>query len=337
MDRQDTLYGREQYELQESQDGPLKSLAKRAEATVFSSIARLFNGIYPGRNDGPIIISGSPRGGTTWIAESIARMYGSARVLWEPLQDGNFEKQPLRLSKRPYIDESSADTRIDAFFERLLHGTMVNRHTLRLNKQPGHRWSLFRNQRLVIKFVRGNGVVGYLQRRFDLPKPLVIVRHPCAVVSSQLHMGQWEDHPYVADQLYEAFPRIRDVVDRSASLHERLAVTWAADVLNARLAGDDVQIIHYEDVVVNRLEALRPILREWGWDELHEEMERYLDRPSSSHKAWTQLQSTEAKLGRWKKDLNEDMITDILNVVHRMGVEEYGTNALPEFLTHSKS
>lgn len=309
-----------------------KNRVKKVEAALCRTTTGAFNRIYPERNRDPLIISGSPRGGTTWIAESIARMYGSTRVLWEPLQDGNWEKEACAFGKRPRVDEGNADERKDAFFERLLCGTMVNRHTLRLNKQPEHLWSLFRNQRLIIKFVRGNGVVAYLRRRFSLPKPLIVVRHPCAVVASQLHMGQWEDHPYVADELYEAFPQIRDVVDRNASLYERLAMTWAADVLNARNSGDDVQIIHYEDVVVRRLEALRAVLHEWGWDEVPQELDSYLDRPSSSHKAWTQLQSTEAKLSRWKKDLDNKTISDILRIVHGMGVESYGEEVVPKKL-----
>jgi len=304
-------------------------MAKSNAAAVLGAFSRIGDYLHPARNEDPLIISGSPRGGTTWIAESIAMMYGTSRVLWEPLQEGNHEKHKCGFSKRPYVDEKHCTAQEELFFEKLMSGRMINKHTLRLKKQPQHLLSLLKNQRLIIKFVRGNGVVAYLMRRYNLNKPLVIVRHPCAVVASQLHMGQWEDHPYIADYLFEVQPQIQSVIDRSAGLHERLAMTWAADVLNARVHSDSVHIVYYEDVVMDRGKALEPVLKDWGWPSLPDQINSYLERPSSSHKAWTTLNSRESKLARWKNDLDEGTVQEVLDIVKHMGIEDYSAEPIP--------
>src|SRR5699024_9146178 len=115
-----------------------------------------------------------PRGGTTWIAESVAHALGTNRLLWEPLQAGNPAKHGLGFSARPFIDEDSLADDQAHFFNSLLQARYANPHLLRLREQPSNVWSLFSGSRLVIKFVRGNGVVGCLSRKWQLPEPLVI-------------------------------------------------------------------------------------------------------------------------------------------------------------------
>lgn len=136
-----------------------------------------------GKQDGPILISGSPRGGTTWVAESIARLIDSNLILWEPLQRGNPELVKFN-SNRPVIcDVDELDNEQSAFFKKLLNIEMVNHHTMRIRNQTHNLSNLICYRKPLIKFTRGNGVVGPISRKYELNTPLIIVRHPCAVVA----------------------------------------------------------------------------------------------------------------------------------------------------------
>lgn len=160
------------------------SFSKIVTAPILSYLSKLGNIIQPQRNVKPILISGSPRGGTTWIAESIAKAIGSKRILWEPLQEGNIHKKGLNFGKRPFITDEIISERQRKFFDDLLEARFSNAHTVRLRENFGNAIQLLSSKRLVIKFVRGNGVLGWLAKEYKLPKPLVIIRHPCAVISS---------------------------------------------------------------------------------------------------------------------------------------------------------
>ncbi|MGM0498051.1 MAG: sulfotransferase [Bacteroidota bacterium] len=309
-----------------------KQLSKLKKASVppLRMLSKMGNFLHPARNNNPLIISGSPRSGTTWVAETIAEIYRSRRILWEPLQESNIDKKGFGFSKRPYIDESSAQTKIDDFFSSLLQAKQANPHLLRLRKYPLKQlFSLLQNQNLIIKFVRGNGVVGYLRRRFSIPVPLIIVRHPCAVIASQLNMGRWEDHPYIDNEFLRKKPTIQEHINYHAPLAQRLAMTWACDVLAAKENKENLHIVYYEDIVTNGPETLLPVFQSWGWSDTPKKLEKLLGRFSSTTHKWSSLDSNENKLTRWMKELDAGTIEEILRTVHSFGVSDYIDDPLP--------
>jgi hypothetical protein len=311
---------------------PKKSVVKRVTAPLLRALSYAGNTVYPVRNAAPIVISGSPRGGTTWLAETIAKAYQSERMLWEPLQDGNIAKDGLGLTKRPFIDEQTAAPEVESFFHSLLHAKQANAHLIRLRKYPKNMLTLVRNQRLFIKFVCGNGVVGYLRRRFGIPTPLVILRHPCAVVASQLRMGQWEDHPHIDPELLKRKPELADIIDHKAPLAERLAMTWVGDVLAAKENAADLHIVYYEDLVLTGAEALRPAFESWGWEELPASLHGIMGQPSSTTHDWADLESVEGKLGRWRNELEQISIERILHIAYYIEENDYNNDVLPKFM-----
>lgn len=291
----------------------------------------LGNAVNSHRNVRPIVISGSPRGGTTWVAESVARAFNSRRVIWEPLNPQNVSIKNLGFDQRPFVDKDSVSGGQYRFLKRLAFGKLINVYMFRLGTAVRKRelGKLLSNERLVIKFVRGNGVVGFLFRKFSIAKPLVIIRHPCAVVASQLKVG-FPDHPQVSQKVLERYPSIKDVLQDDAPLTERQAMTWAADVLAARMNRDDLHIVYYEDIVMDPKAALYDVFASWGVNpDADSNFESIFGLPSSTSKEWTDLTSTQAKLSRWQSQLNATTISRILAVASDMGVDDYDDNLLP--------
>lgn len=305
------------------------SMLKKLTAPPIGAMARMGDCFRSPRKDNTYLISGSPRGGTTWLAESMARALHTRRLRWEPLQDGNNAlPESLRISKRPFIEPNSVIAEQEVkFFDELMNGKQANAHLLRLRQRPLNLFALFQDSPLLVKFVRGNGVLGYLHQRYKIPKPVVIIRHPCAVVASQLHMGNWDDHPHINHVILERHPRIKAAMSGDKSLHERLAITWACDVLAAREHSGHIHIIYYEHLVQQGAKALAPVLDDWGLPPTG--MDEALQIPSSTIHGWTDLNSVSGKLQRWKGDLSVAMVDDILATVEFMGVNEYGREGFP--------
>ena len=183
--------------------------------------------------------------------------------------------------------------------------------------------------RLLIKFVRGNGAVGFLKRRYGLPKPLVVIRHPCAVVASQLRMGQWQDHPHIDPVMLDRMPELEAFLDGARPLHERLAVTWAVDVAAALESRADLHIVHYETLFTQGAEVLRPALASWGVYKLPDQLFATFAKRSSTTHGWSELDDPSKHLSRWKRDLDETQAEQVLNICREIGVGFYDKSPLP--------
>ena len=278
------------------------------------------------------LVSGTPRGGTTWVAESVAKALGTRRTLWEPLQDGNTAKKNLGFSKRPFLNKEFRDHGQKTFFDNLIGGKQANVHLLRLSQFPSNFFTLFLPHPLLIKFVRGNGVVGLLREEYDLPKPIVVLRHPCAVVASQMKMGEWEDHPHIDEEFLKKFPEVKKYISEDVSLPERLAMTWACDVLSAKNRKSDVHLVYYEELVINGPAILCPILAEWGYDISKDDMAVILGQSSTTTHSWSDHTDITKKLHRWEDQLKEPVINSIIDRVLSIGVKDYDANSLPVHL-----
>jgi hypothetical protein len=307
-----------------------KAIIKQLTAPFISSLSAFGNVLHPDRNKGPLLISGSPRGGTTWLAESIAEIFDSRRLLWEPLQSGNIANSSLALSKRPYLDEDDVSPEVRSFFCDLLDAKLGNAHLYRLRNRPSNLFNALSSDKLIIKFVRGNGVVGYLRRNFDIPKPVVVIRHPCAVVASQLHMGNWQDHPHIDPGLLKLYPELERYNDFRLPLVERLAVTWVCDVLAAKRNSEDLQLVYYENIVKNGSDEIWPILQNWGLSSRPQNIDEILNKGSSTTHTWSSLGTAEGKLGRWRREMNPDNVESILAICHSLGATDYSGDLFPD-------
>jgi hypothetical protein len=305
------------------------SIQKKITAPILSGVSKMGNLIYPSRNESPVLISGSPRGGTTWIAEAVAETFSSKRMLWEPLQEGNIHKSHINFSKRPFVSDNNITGEQRIFFNKLLNAEFANAHTVRLRESYFNLFRLLSSDKLIIKFVRGNGVVGWLAKEYKIPKPVIIVRHPCAVISSQLKMGSWEDHPHIDSALYNINEKFIKYNDRNMELHKRLAVTWAADVTAAIYNKRNVHIVFYGDIVLNSGGEFREVFSDWGSEELFEKFKLISLKSSSTSHSWSDHSSVKSKIESWKSRLNQKVINDVLNIVDDLGVTLYGTDGLP--------
>jgi hypothetical protein len=258
----------------------------------------------------------------------------------EAIPHSSFLFEPLHLTEVPeakkagfdwchYLPPAAAWPSGEEYLERVFTGKVINRWTareIRMCDAP-------KAKRLVIKFVRANRLLPWICSRFPIKKPILLIRHPCAVVSSQMKYG-WAGHlPPVAPEYLEAFPAFKEVIERTQNDYEYLAAKWAMDQLPCLIAEQPLpwMVITYEELVLHPEETLKKIARQW-------------DLPIDLSKAVAKLNrptSVVSKVGisgldGWKKSLSNEQIDNIMRVVYGFGFDFYNDSPEAEYsILHS--
>lgn len=305
----------------------LRALAQGARSFAHRSIVRILAARMRGRfklADG-LLFTGSPRSGTTWLGQLFFCIPKST-ILFEPLMIGNVPEAKAagfewRTYKRP--EESWPDGR--EFLTRVFEGRSVNPWVLgdlRSIRTAGFA------RTLIVKSVRANRILPWIVHNLPIRPPLMILRHPCAVVASQMAYGAWQKpkRPSAADFLAD-HPQFCEIFERVQTPEEFLALTWAIDTF-VPLASEHAAkwlLITYEELRQDPHQTLQPVFDTWG-----------LTAPGDFGRAWDQPSRTTATgsqvsdLDGWTRKLSGEQVRRILAVAAAFGLDFYGQAAVPD-------
>jgi hypothetical protein len=269
-----------------------------------------------------IVVSGTPRSGTTWLAQTLQAIPGSA-VLFEPL---NLKRVPgaRQSGFRPhtYVRSGARWPAGEAFLEEILRGRLLTPWTV----QEIRRFN--RVATWIVKFIEANRMLPWLTERFPIRPPVLLLRHPCAVVASQLSAAWVGDvEPHDAD-LERDFPAVRSVLDSVETPVERRALRWAIDTLVplSAPAPQPWTTVVYEQLIRHE-EALDPLFERWRIPK-PEDVSKRMRRLSST----TSLREGEgrAPVTGWTAKLAPDEIRRVLDVTQTLGLDFYGEDPYPD-------
>jgi len=284
-----------------------------------------------------ISIFASPRGGSTWLAQTLNKMPNSA-LAWEPLfrykkyriNYGNPfaypERHQVEIGWNQYIPEGASWPDAELFFKELFNREIVNLKLYRYNDLK----SLSNASKFIFKFCFGNNLLPWLVNHFEI-NPVFLMRHPCAVVASQLNFSAFDWHKknikynYTMNAFGEEFyAPYRDVLDSIQTVEERLAAEWAMTVLTPIGSAQNDRkwvTLTYENLVSDPKGSLNKIFSRYDI----EQPESLLDNinETSFSKSSFGMKSDADRLGSWRKALTKKQIRLILNFTERMGVDFY--------------
>jgi len=105
---------------------------------------------------------------------------------------------------------------------------------------------------MIIKFVRAHRLLPWIMNNYPLIKTIFLLRHPCAVVASQLNSVNWShaSKPDIPDFIKNS-PRFVTLVSNTKTVEEYLAVNWALDQLPVFMSRQQNNYITvtYEEIV----------------------------------------------------------------------------------------
>lgn len=275
-----------------------------------------------------LLIFSNPRGGSTWLSEILMEIPNSA-LCWEPLsQKRLIEFKRLNFFTHHPIPSKENWEEAEKAFQLLL-----NREILRLSIYYKNDLSkLPHAETFIFKFCHGNMLLEWLVEKFPI-NPILLVRHPCAVVSSQLYHGGWKDlkqgkinYQVPNFSFNETYLKYIDILNSVKNIEENLAATWCLTMSNS-LASQSNNInwitVAYENLYTN----------------YEEEIERIFSRlslpiPPAVFDKRKQISLTTAKssekhiksgkqLSSWKNNLTKKQQNNILGIVQEFGLDNY--------------
>jgi hypothetical protein len=250
---------------------------------------------------------------------------GKASVLFEPLNlsdvpeaaAAGFDWSTYRLPGTPWPEG-------EAYLSAVFEGRIVNEWTARELSLAG----AIRSDRLIVKFVRANRLLPWLCERFELPAPILLFRHPCAVVASQLRYG-WNNiiRPSCPGFL-DDYPAFRASLAATDSREAYLAASWCLEYLPALLAPAPVpwMVLTYEELLLRPKATLDTIASHWNLRFDMTQVIKRLQTPSST------VSSTGiAGVNGWQRTLSPAQVSRILATTHAFGLSFYDTHHEPDY------
>lgn len=125
-------------------------------------------------------LAGSGRSGTTWV-EDLINYRQDHRIIFEPFW-GKQVPFCKSFNEKPYLRATNADPQFLEPARRIVHGAFRNEWTDKFNTHWIYRYRL-------IKDIRANLFLYWLHTHFPTVPIILLMRHPLAVIASQLQQG----------------------------------------------------------------------------------------------------------------------------------------------------
>ncbi|MGF1449760.1 MAG: hypothetical protein ACFB20_10130 [Opitutales bacterium] len=177
-----------------------------------TGVARNLAHLDRGPPEAVVVLTGMPRSGTTWLGGVLQQASGW-RSLFEPLFP-RYVRASVPFGYFPYRDAASTDAELRRFLSRVLRGKLRGRWVDRDNAR-----FVFRGR--IVKEVRWNFLLGWVQAHWPSVPLILIVRRPMPVLRSWQTLG-WLKDAQLARQAFALPHLLQD---------KRFKATWP------RLAG----------------------------------------------------------------------------------------------------
>jgi hypothetical protein len=298
--------------------------ARRAEERS-ASLSRLLGALHvdlgKGDHRNSVFLAGSGRSGTTWVSGMINHR-NAFRFVFEPFHPGkvgickNFRrKQYLRPDDRREEYLGPAKT--------ILTGGLRSFWTDRFNEKLVAR-------RRLIKDIRANLLLGWMRANFPGMPIVLLLRHPCAVVASQLALG-WKD---ILSETMEQAELVEDfLVPMEAEIRaarggfERHLFTWCIEnyVPLKQFGPGEIHLCFYENLLT-RPEHELPRLFSFLDGDFDERAYRKLKRPSPLSR-----EGEVASVDAWRRSVTARQLERAVEILGLFGLDRvYGEAPMPD-------
>jgi len=289
-----------------------------------------------------------PRGGSTWLAEILLNISKSVLIdepLWRGKVIAPFMKPDYFTRKVPqisdlnffynqHIPENAEWPEAKNAFEKILSGQTVS---IGLYDEQDLS-NLHSGDFYITKFNYANLLMPWLIEQFNF-NSILLTRHPCAVVASQLKLPSWRDiniqkaekssdFPY-SDFYFTALEKI-GYID---SIEKYLAFTWALGFKHTSLHPDNGKkwlTVSYEGLLNNFQHEFTRIIERFSFDLSGFTIDRKKLSKSTKSNSIKYFKNND-QLSAWKSELTGKQISVILNVLEKFEIDIYSEQLEPDY------
>jgi len=191
-----------------------------------------------------VFLSGTGRGGTTWLS-NVINHDNAYRYMFEPFHPAYV---PLisHFKSKQYLRPDNRDNTYLLPARRILAGKINNPWINKWNRKI-----LIRKR--LIKDIRTNLMLGWLKTNFPEIPIILLVRHPLAVVSSQMANGWQADLTVFLSQpelMQDYLTPYRDLLENPGNHFEALILQWCVEtrVPLAQSGAGGIRVAFYENI-----------------------------------------------------------------------------------------
>ncbi len=275
-----------------------------------------------------ILVAGTARSGTTWLADIIASQV-HCRIMFEPFHS-KLISQYQQFNYYQYMRPAVDNPKLYAYAHKIFTGDIRDPW---IDRQIEH---IFPAKR-VIKAVRANLILKWLQDKFPVVPQIFVIRHPCAVVLSRMQLDWATDidiEPFlsqtelVEDYLSDKF----EIIKRANSNEAKHAIIWCISNLVPihQFGSRNFNVIFYEDMCINPEIEISKMFKVINV-EYHSSVFENARRPSTTSLRSSAILTGEDRITGWGTKLSTRQITNILTIVHDFGLDYiYGDSYTPQ-------
>lgn len=292
---------------------------RRLKREIFS---RLYLDL--GKEEDFILVFGSGRSGTTWLADVISQSFGY-RLIFEPFWHLHIEVDGIKdFFHHRYI--SPRNNKHNVHIKYVMSGKYKNIHT-NMNYQYGP----YKGR--VIKDICANLFIEKILHIFPMAPVIFVIRHPCAVVLSRLRKESWSApwgwHAHLFNSqkdFIEAYFSNKQFIPKD-ELEDHTITYCFENYLPLLKRNENIYFIYYEKLVLdtrNELEKIFKYIEKRGnqrhcINSIEEIKIKYLIISPESQMS---LEEDRVRhLYSWKNDLEDKDIERIKKIVSKFRLE----------------
>ncbi|MDY6973835.1 MAG: sulfotransferase domain-containing protein, partial [Thermodesulfobacteriota bacterium] len=276
----------------------------------------------------PILVIGHPRSGISWVGRTLAQA-PEALYYHEPCNPLANGTNDMTIMDR-YLRKDMIDLQLSALLDKAFYGLP----SLRMSWSEKRWRRLFPGYRVVVKEVVTMVSTSWIYRRYK-PVLVVVIRHPCAVVLSDLDQGTdpgeslkalLKQKMLVDDHIKPYLPAIK----KADTPIEKMGVIWGIRhriLANVLAEHSDANIIYYEDLCTNPLDRFQKLFDSIGlkWSK---SVEKYIVANTTKHVQGTYAVSrvTVEQAFKWKKRLTASHAHTVRSLIRPFELPFYGAD-----------
>jgi hypothetical protein len=305
-----------------------------------------------------ILVTGSPRTGTTWFTDILLNI-PKYTYIFEPLNPIWFpEAYRVGFNSRSYLQSDSNWQEGEEYLRKIFTGNIANLPIkenmvfdllkgFSIKKSINH---LF-GTRLIVKSTNMNRMLPWISKNFELRAIYLLVRHPCACISSQMKSGLYgyrsSSPPYIdikptkkiildeLKEIKEINERIINKIKNVEKIEEILAIVWCLDnyILLTQKKPNPWKIVFYEKLIKNDKSEIKNIFKGFGEKNVPKTSIIKFRKPSivTMKEDIKFLNYPDKQLSKWKDYLSEKQISRILQILSYFEIDFYSENIEPSF------
>ena len=209
-----------------------------------------------------------------------------------------------------------------------------------------HPWTDRHNRRhlvtqRLVKAIRLNLALGWVQTQFPQIKILYTLRHPCAVVSSRLKLGNWDTHldeMLAQDQLVEDYlSPYHDTIARASDPLDRHAIMWCIENLVPlqQLNAATTHVLFYEHFCNDLIPQVKAMCQFLGRPP-PSNIQDTANKPSAHTPQSSAIHQGKNLLAPWREHLTAVQVDRVLHYVQQFGLGHlYTDDPLPHTDYHN--